>query len=350
LAHLLVVNSDRECLRHGAGRGMGMRGMVSRVVMKDKLVTLIGGGGFIGRYVAQELFAAGARIRVVERDPRHAWFLKPLGGLGQIQFVAADVTKPDAIARTVADSDAVVYLAGTWGPDFQGVHVTGVRAAAKAARDTGATAFLHLSALGADTESPSRYYASKAAGEAAAREAFPDAIVLRPSVVFGPEDQFLNRFAGMIGAAPSLFGRAVVPVLRAGAKFQPVHVVDVARAVVRALAASDAHAGRTIEATGPEIVTMRDLLRWLSDTIGRDADFIELTDMVGQAIAYAGFLPGAPIKLDQWKMLKTDNVASGTLPGLESLGIAPTPMEAVAPSWLVQYRKAGRFGLRAKTA
>jgi len=318
--------------------------------MKDRLVTLIGGGGFIGRYVAQELLAAGARIRVVERDPRHAWFLKPLGGLGQMQFVAADVTKPDTITRAVAGSDAVVYLAGTWGPDFQGVHVSGVRAAAKAARDTGATAFLHLSALGADAESPSHYYASKAAGEAAAREAFADAIVLRPSVVFGPEDKFLNRFAGMIGFAPGVFGRAVVPVLRAEAKFQPVHVVDVARAVVRALAESDSQAGRTIEATGPEIVTMRDLMRWLSETIGREADFIELPDMLGQAIAYAGFLPGAPIKLDQWKMLKTDNVASGTLPGLDSLGIAPTPMEAVAPSWLVRYRKAGRFGLRAKVA
>ena len=174
--------------------------------------------------------------------------------------------------------------------------------------------------------------------------------MLRPSVVFGPEDKFLNRFAGMISSAPGVFGRAVVPVLRADAKFQPVHVVDVARAVVRALAESDSHAGRTIEATGPEVVTMRDLMRWLSDAIGRDADFIELPDVIGQAIAYAGFLPGAPIKLDQWKMLKTDNVASGTLPGLDSLGIAPTPMEAVAPSWLVRYRKAGRFGLRAKAA
>ncbi len=324
--------------------------MVSRIVMKDKLVTLIGGGGFIGRYVAQELLAAGARIRVVERDPRRAWFLKPLGGLGQTQFVAADVTKPDTIARAVAGSDAVVYLVGTWGPDFHGIHVAGVRASAKAARDTGAAAFLHLSALGADAESPSRYYASKAAGEAAAREVFPDAIVLRPSVVFGPEDKFLNRFAGMISSAPGVFGRAAVPVLRAGAKFQPVHVVDVARAVVRALEESDSQAGRTIEATGPEVITMRDLLRWLSETIGREADFIELPDIAGQAIAYAGFLPGAPIKLDQWKMLKTDNVASGTLPGLESLGITPTPMEAVAGSWLVQYRKAGRFGLRAKAA
>ncbi|MGN6819499.1 MAG: complex I NDUFA9 subunit family protein [Sphingomonas sp.] len=318
--------------------------------MKDKLVTLIGGGGFIGRYVAQELLAAGARVRVVGRDPRRAWFLKPLGGLGQTQFVAADVTRPETIARAVAGSDAVVYLAGTWGPDFQGVHVSGVRAAAEAAHETGAAGFVHLSALGADAESPSKYYASKAAGEAAAREAFPGAVVLRPSVVFGPEDKFLNRFAGMIGGAPSLFGRAVVPVLRAGARFQPVHVVDVAPAVVRALAAGEEAAGKTIEAVGPEVVTMRELLDWLAAAIGRDTDFVELPDVAGQVIALGGFLPGAPIKLDQWKMLKTDNVASGRNPTLAALGITPTPMEAVAQSWLVQYHKAGRFGLRAKAA
>jgi len=318
--------------------------------MKDKLVTLIGGGGFIGRYVAQELLAAGARVRVVGRDPRRAWFIKPLGGLGQTQFVAADVGRPQTIARAVAGSDAVVYLVGTWGPDFQGAHVTGVRAAAQASRETGASAFVHLSALGADADSPSRYYASKAEGEAAAREAFPGAIVLRPSVVFGPEDKFLNRFGGMIASTPQVFGRAPVPVLRAQARFQPVHVVDVARAVARVLGDAEAQAGKTIEAVGPEVVTMGELMRWLATTLGREVDLIELPDVMGQAIAVAGFLPGAPITFDQWKMLKTDNVASGSHPTLETLGIVPTPMESVATSWLVQYRKAGRFGMRAKAA
>ncbi len=315
--------------------------------MKDRLVTLIGGGGFIGRYVAQELLAAGARVRIAGRDPRRAWFIKPLGGLGQTQFVAADVTKPQSVARAVAGSDAVVYLPGTWGPNFQGIHVAGARAAAQAAHDTGAGAFVLVSALGADADSPSRYYSSKAQGEAAVRDAFPGATVLRPSVVFGPEDQFLNRFGGMIARAPKLFGTVPVPVLRAKARFQPVHVVDVARAVAELVADTGAQAGKTIEAVGPEVVTMGELMRWLATTLDREADFIELPDTLGQVVA---LIPGGPIKRDQWKMLKTDNVASGAYPTLQALGIAPSPMEAVAPAWLVQYHKAGRFGLRAKTA
>ena len=315
--------------------------------MKDRLVTLIGGGGFIGRYVAQELLAAGARVRVVGRDPRRAWFIKPLGGLGQTQFVAADVTKPQSVARAVAGSDAVVYLPGTWGPDFHGIHVAGARAAAQAARDTGAGAFVLLSALGADADSSSRYYETKAQGEAAVRDAFPGAMVLRPSVVFGPEDKFLNRFAGMIAGAPRLFGIVPVPVLRAKARFQPVHVVDAARAIAQLLADAEVQAGKTIEAVGPEVVTMGELMRWLAATLNRAVDFIELPDALGQVIS---LIPGAPIKRDQWKMLKIDNVASGVHPSLQALGIVPTPMEAVAPAWLVQYHKAGRFGLRAKTA
>ena len=318
-------------------------------MIKDKLVTLIGGGGFIGRYVAQELLASGARVRVVERDPRRAWFLKPLGGLGQTQFAAADVTKPETIARAVAGSDAVVYLVGTWGPDFQGLHVDGVRAAGEAAAATGAQAFIHLSALGADAESPSKYLSSKARGEAALRQAFPAATILRPSVVFGPEDKFLNRFAQLIVNCSKL-PVPVVPVLRPKARFQPVHVVDVARAVTALLANPGAHAGATIEAVGPEVVTMRKLIDWLAATLGREPTILEVHDAVGSALSYAGFLPGAPITRDQWKMLQTDSVASETLPVISTLGLALTPMESVAPAWLVQSRKAGRFGPRAKAA
>lgn len=308
--------------------------------MKDRLVTLIGGGGFLGRYIAQDLLAAGARVRIVERDPRRAWFIKPLGGLGQTQFVAADVTRPATIARAVAGSDAVVYLVGTWGPDFDGLHVAGVRTAAEAAAAAGAEAFVDVSALGADIDSRSRYYATKAAGEAAARKVFPAATILRPSVVFGPEDKFLNRFAAMVARMP------VVPVLRATAKFQPVHVVDVAKTVTRVLGAAS-YAGTAYELAGPEVIEMGDLIRWLAGAIGRDPAIFELPDIAGEMLSLLGFLPGAPIRRDQWKMLKTDNVASGTLPGLAALGITPTPIEAVAASWLVRYRKAGRFGARA---
>lgn len=309
--------------------------------MKDRLVTLIGGGGFLGRYIAQSLLAAGARVRIVERDPRRAWFLRPLGGLGQTQFAAADVTRPDTIARTVAGSDAVVYLVGTWGPDFTAIHESGAHAAAAAAAATGAGAFVQVSAIGADAGSPSRYLASKGAGEAAARGAFPDAVVLRPSVVFGPEDKFLNRFAEMIARLP------VVPVLKPAARFQPVHVADVAKAVSAVLAAPGDHAGKTYELAGPEVVAMGELIRWLAQATGRSPAILELPDVAGEALSMLRWLPFAPISRDQWRMLQTDNVAGGVLPGFDALGIAPTPMEAVAPAWLVRYRKAGRFGMRA---
>ena len=308
--------------------------------MKDKLVTLIGGGGFIGRYIAQELLAAGARVRIAERDPRRAWFLKPLGGLGQTQFAACDVRRPDTVARAVAGSDAVVYLVGTWGPDFAGLQQTGLRDAAIAARDAGVAAFVDISAIGADPESPSRYYATKGAGEAAAQAAFPDITVLRPSVVFGPEDKFLNRFAAMVARLP------IVPVLKPQARFQPVYAADLAKAVARVLADPGQHGGKTYELAGPETVTMIELVEWLARSIGRSPEIVPLPDVAGNALSMFGFLPGAPIKRDQWKMLQADNVASGRFPGLAALGVTATPMEAVAPGWLVRYRKHGRFGAR----
>lgn len=309
--------------------------------MKDKLVTLIGGGGFLGRYIAQELLAAGARVRIAERDPRRAYFLKPLGGLGQTQFAACDVTKHETVGRAIAGSDAVVYLVGTWGPNFKGIQQDGLRAAAEAAKAEGVAAFVDISTIGADAESDSKYYATKGAGEVAARAAFPATTILRPSVVFGPEDKFINRFATMIASMP------VVPVLKPKARFQPVHVVDVAKAVTRVLADPGAHAGKTYELAGPEVIMMGELIDWLAASIGRSPTVVELPDMAGNALSMLGFLPGAPIKRDQWKMLQTDNVATCRIPGLSALGIVPTPMEAVAPGWLVQYRKAGRFGARA---
>ena len=324
---------------HGMERGR-LRTVSWGQVMKDKLVTLIGGGGFIGRYAVQELLAAGARVRVVERDPRRAWFLKPLGNLGQTQFVAADVTKPDALARAIAGSDAVVYMVGTWGPAFEAIQVDGPRVAAEAARETGAEAFVLISAIGADAGSESRYYATKGAGEAAVKAAFPLATILRPSVVFGPEDKFLNRFAGMVTGC-------VAPVLRPEAKFQPVFVADVARAVAAAVADPGAHGGKTFDLAGPEVVTMRGLIGWLAQATGRDPAIVALPDAFGGLLS---MLPLAPISRDQWKMLQTDNVAGGGAPGLDAFGIAATPMEAVAPRWLVQYRKAGRFGMRGAVA
>lgn len=306
--------------------------------MKDRLVTLIGGGGFLGRYVAQELYRAGARVRVAQKRPRDAWFLKPLGGLGQTQFAAADVTQPDTVARAIEGSDFVVNLAGTFGGAMQAVHVAGARNIAQAARQAGATALVHISALGADPESPSAYGRSKAQGEQAVREAFPNATILRPSVMFGREDAFVNRFAGLIARAP------LVPVLRADARFQPAYVADVAQVVAKALADPAGHGGRIYELGGPDVVTMGALLRWIAETIGRDARFIELPDALGSLIAMFGALPGAPITRDQWRMLQRDNVVSPVAEGFSRFGVTPTPLAAVAPAWLIRFRRHGRFG------
>ena len=311
--------------------------VATMTALKDKLVTLVGGGGFIGRYVAQALLKAGARVRIAQRDPRDAWFLKTQGGLGQTQLAATDLARPDSLGRAIQGSDAVVNLTGTFDTGaMQTLHIDGPAALARAA---GAVPFVHISAIGADATGSSVYARSKGLGEAAVRSVHPQATILRPSTVFGREDQFTNRFAAMVEKAP------LVPVLRPGTRFQPVFVGDVADAVVAALAHPGAHGGRTYELGGPDILSMRELLAWLADATGRPARFLELPDVAGSVIAMAGFLPGAPITRDQWRLLQTDNIVTGT-DGLAALGVPPTPLAAVAPSWLVRYRKAGRFGAR----
>ena len=310
--------------------------------MRERLVTLFGGGGFIGRYAAHALLRAGARVRFAERDPRRALYLKPQGALGQTQFVAADLGRPETVARAVADADAVVNLVGTFGATMAKVHVDGARTVAAAAAAAGVGALVHVSAIGADPVGAAHYAQTKGRGEAAVLAAFPTATILRPSVVFGQEDQFLNRFAQLIARAPA------VPVLRAGTRFQPVFVGDVADAIALAATHPDRFGGHVYELGGPETPTMAALLRWIADETGRPgARFVELPDIAGGLIARAGFLPGAPITWDQWLMLQRDNVVADGAEGLAAFGIVPTPMAAVAPAWLVRFRRLGRFARRA---
>lgn len=311
-------------------------------MVRGKLVTLIGGGGFLGRYVAQALLRDGVRLRVAQRDPRQAWFLKSFGQLGGTQAVAADVTRPDTVARAVQGSDMVVNLVGVLSGDFERVHVGGARAVAEAAAEGGAEALVQVSAIGADPNSPSAYGRTKGEGERAVLDAFPRVTILRPSVVFGREDRFLNRFAGLIAKLP------VVPILSPGTRFQPVFVGDVADAVAAALRNPAAHAGRTYELGGPDVLSMAEVNRFIARETGRDRTFIEVPDALGSMIAKAGFLPGAPITADQWAMLRRDNVVAEGAPGLEALGVTPTPMGAVTPTYLVQYRRHGRFGRQAR--
>ena len=302
--------------------------------MQGKLITVFGGGGFLGRYVAQALLGQGARLRIAGRNANSANHIKPLGNLGQVQLMAADIRKPASVARAVMDADAVVNLVGSFA-DMDAVQNMGAGIVAQAAADAGVGALVHISAIGADAQSDAEYGQSKAGGEAAVHAAFPAAVILRPSIVFGREDQFINRFAGLIRMLP------VVPVIGAATKFQPVFAGDVAKAVAAALVHQD---GRVLELGGPEIFSMMELNRWIAKAIGRDPLFVEVPEIAAKMLAKGtGWMPGAPITDDQFKMLGRDNVVTGT-DGLAAYGIVPTPLDVIAADWLNIYRKHGRFG------
>ena len=304
----------------------------------ERLVTLFGGDGFLGRYVVQELLKARVRVRIASRDPRDDFFLRPLAALGQMQSVRADVTDPQAVARAVAGANAVVNLVGVLKGAFEAVHVDGARNVAEAAAEAGATSLVHVSAIGADPASPSAYGRSKGEGEAAVRDAFPAATIVRPSILFGREDQFLGRFAQMARIAP------VLPVVRPDARFQPAFVADTAKAIAAAVLDPGAHAGRIYELGGPEVMTMRQVNEYVTRTTARPRPLIDVPDAASRLLAKAtGWLPGAPITLDQWLMLGTPNVVGDGAQGFEAFGIVPTPIAAVAENWLVPYRRHGRF-------
>lgn len=307
----------------------------------DRVVTLFGGGGFLGRYVAQALYGKGVRVRIAQRDPRQAYFLKPLGGLGQTQFVRADINDPASVAAAVAGSEAVINLVGILRGPFARVHVDGARNVAEAASAAGVASLVHVSAIGADPASPSAYGSSKGKGEEAVRAAFPGATILRPSTVFGREDNFINRFAAMARMMP------VLPVVRGDAKFQPVYVADVGHAAADALLDPEAHAGKTYELGGAQVLTMRGLNRWICEVTGRNRLIVDIPDPIAAAMArLAGWAPGAPITWDQWLMLQHDAIVSPGAKGFEAFDIRPTPLAAVAEGWLTFYRRKGRFAVR----
>ncbi len=325
--------------------------------MKGKLVTVFGGAGFIGRHLVQRLATAGARVRVAVRYPGEAAFLQPLGDVGQIVPVRASVTHEASVRAAVADADAVVnlvgilYEKGRW--TFEAVHHQGAGAVARAAKEAGAARFVHMSALGADPESRARYATSKAAGEAAVREAFPEAVIVRPSVVFGPQDGFFNLFASLARFTPILpvFG-CPWPRVRngrldiygdGGVKFQPVYVGDVADAIMKGLEDRSC-AGQTYELGGPAVCSFKEIMEIVQRETGRRRLLVPIPYFL--ATLQAGLLQLMPKPLlttDQVELLKTDNVVSGDLPGLAELGIEATGVEAIVPSYLARYRPGGRF-------
>ena len=300
------------------------------------LITVFGGGGFIGRYVCETLLKSGARLRVAERFPRKAWFLQPLGGIGQVSTIAADLGRPETFARAIDGADAVINLVGTFKGDLELVHVQGAGKLAAAAKAAGAKAFVHISAIGSDPDSKSEYAQTKGEGEEAVRSAFPNATIIRPSVAFGPEDNFTNRF-GAMARLPFL------PVIASRTRFQPVYVRDLGKAIAAAALDPGKHGGKTYELGGPEVFTMRELNAAVAEMSGQSPLLFDVPDDLAAAISIFGFLPGAPLTGDQWLMLQKDNVVSGKQPGFKEFGIAPTPLRSVAPDWLSRFRKGGRF-------
>lgn len=304
---------------------------------QHRIITVFGGGGFIGRYVCEALFKTGVRVRVAQRTPRNAFFLQPLAAVGQLDLVRADFTRPDSLAAAVEASWGVINLVGAFDGRLAAIHGEAPGRIAELAAANGVESLVHVSAIGVSADSGSAYARTKAAGEQAVRAAYPGATIIRPSVVFGQEDQFTNRFAGM-SRLP------VLPVLGARTKFQPIFVRDLGQAIAKAAQDPGRFGGETFELGGPDVMTMHELNRAIATAAGRSPEIIDLPDFLGDAMSRLGFLPGAPLTRDQWIMLQRDNVATG--PGLEAFGIQPTPLAAVAPEWLDRFHEGGRFASR----
>lgn len=309
--------------------------------MRGQRVVVFGGSGFIGRYLVRRLGAAGANVTVAVRDPEAALFLKPMGDVGQITPLYANVRKPKTVARAMEAADMVVNLTGVLhqgDQPFAGVHAMGARNVARAAAEQGVTRFVQMSSIGADPKSASSYAATKGAGEAAVREAIPTATVLRPSVLFGPEDDFLNRFGSMLRFAP------VLPLVGGGAtRFQPVYVGDVADAVMAALQNDDA-AGEDYELGGPRVMSFREIMEFIRQEVGRPALLAPIPFGPAKVLgALMQILPNPPLTMDQVTLLKSDNVVTEGAKGFADLGITElATIETIAPGYLARYRKPGK--------
>jgi len=305
----------------------------------EELVTVFGGGGFIGRYVCETLLKRGVRVRIAQRNPRQAFFIQPLGQVGQFGFERADITNVASVRNAVHGASAVVNLCGLFGAKMQRVHVDGARNVAEAASAAGIGSLVQVSAIGASTESQSAYGRTKGEGEEAVRGAYPGATIIRPSLVFGPEDDLTNRFAAM-ARLPFL------PIIAGKRNFQPVYVRDLGKAIALAALDPKQFGGRTYEIGGPQVMSMVDLHKAILEITGQTPEIAPLPDLFGDLLSRFGWLPGAPLTRDQWLMLQRDNVPSGELPGLEAFGINPTPLAAVGYEWLGRFHKGGKFAGR----
>jgi uncharacterized protein YbjT (DUF2867 family) len=312
------------------------------------LITIYGGSGFIGRHVVRAIARTGARMRVAVRRPELANFLQPLGGVGQIRAVQANVRYPDSLLAAAEDADAVINLVGILFPagkqTFKSVMDEGARHVAEAARASGVTTFVHVSAIGASADAPSYYGCSKWAGEEAVRQVFPDAAIVRPSIVFGPGDDFFNRFGSLAQFSP------VLPLIGGGkTRTQPVFAGDVAKAIL-AMLTGKIKEGAPYELGGPEVLTMKEIMqRVLAYTMRKRLLLSEPFFLAKLQGAVLQLLPKPLLTVDQVRMLETDNVVSEEAKRanhtLEGLGIEPIAIESVVPDHLEQYRPRGQFSV-----
>jgi NADH dehydrogenase len=320
-----------------------------------RVAVVFGGAGFLGRYVVKRLAAAGYVVRVAGRDPEAAMFLKPMGRVGQVVPLFAPLADETAVARAVDAAEVVVNLVGILSErragDFQRVQAEGAGRVARLAAAAGVRDLVHVSAIGADPAADALYARTKGEGETAVRAAFPRAMILRPSIVFGPEDQFFNRFGAMAAWLP------IMPVIMGDTRFQPVYVGDVADAVMAAIGRADpttsdlllagapASGGpRLFELGGPQVCSFRDLMAYILQVTGRARRLLELPNSLVRLQAALGeHLPGKPLTRDQLKMLGHDNVCAAGMPGLLELGIVPTPMDLIVPQYLARFRAGGLF-------
>lgn len=310
--------------------------------MSKPLVAVFGGSGFLGRHTVRALAKAGYRVRVATRHPNLAQYLPPMGSVGQIQLFKCNVTDEAQVAAAVIKADAVVNLVGILNPGggqgFEELHADAAETIAKAARAAGVTALVHVSAIGADEESASGYARSKADGEKRVRAAFADATILRPSIVFGPEDSFFNKFAALARMLPAL------PLIGGGkTKFQPVFVGDVAAAIRKCLEDVSTH-GKTYELAGPTTYTFKELLTFILQTTGRSRLLVPVPFPLAMIkAAFLGILPKPLLTMDQVRLLKKDNVAAADALTLRDLGIQPDSIEAIGPSYLWRFRAKGQY-------
>lgn len=314
--------------------------------LNGKLVTIFGGSGFLGRHIVQALARRGYRVRAAVRRPDLATHLQPLGAPGQIMPVQANLRFRWSVDRAIIGSDAVVNAVGILSPTgsqtFDAVQGFGPRAIAEAARSANLAAITHISAIGANSDSKSAYARTKAAGEAGVLETLPDSIILRPSIVFGPEDDFFNQFAEMARFSPAL------PLIGGGeTKFQPVYVCDIAEAVARAVDGK-LRPGATYELGGPEIKTFRDCLEEMLEITRRSRVLLPIPFPVASAMGKVmQLLPGAPLTADQVELLKTDNVVSEAAKSegrtFEGLGIDSSNLASILPTYLERFREHGQY-------